>query len=34
MTTLRVVGGKVGLMTYETIIMALAPRVGGDGPNH
>ena len=27
------VGGKVGVMTHETIIMLLAPKVGGDGPN-
>ena len=33
MTTLRVVGGKMGVMIYETTIMFLAPIVGGDSPN-
>lgn len=30
MITLRVVGGKVGVMNHETIIMLLAPKVGGN----
>ena len=33
MTTLRAVGGKVGVVTHETTIISLAPRVGSDGPN-
>lgn len=33
MTTLCVVGGKVVVMTYKTVIMLLAPKVGGDGSN-
>lgn len=33
MITLRVVSGKVGVMTHEITIMLLAPRVGGNGPN-